>query len=422
MKKTILFLIVCMGINALFSFGTPSSAPFANSYLQRATGVEAVYWNPANIPNIPTSFEIMSFSAVGSFENNMLSLDLYNRIMGQFLDEEIKMEMLDAIDKNFSFGVNANSILAAVSYENFAYSTGVNVAGRGKVDKQFLELILIENDYDKVYDFTAENNDFLALGYQDFTVGYGGFHLNQFFNNGDNFPNIYAGMSMSFLMGYYMAEMTHFDGVLSTDDVNGLVLDQYTDIKTGQMGTGFKMSLGFSMDAVNFAENHYITAGLSFDNLFASMRWRNNTEMREYHIYSNNYFFNHLEKDIWEEDEETYDIDSFISRLPFILRLGGLYRQNDFSASLDYAHNFGNSKAFNYDPNISMGLEYVIHNNFPVQVGFRLPIGDLNAICSMGAGYRHRNFEIGLAYQSFDAFYSNQTKGLAYSMYMKGRF
>ncbi|MCL2064468.1 MAG: hypothetical protein FWG98_08855 [Candidatus Cloacimonetes bacterium] len=430
-KIITIFFLLCSLSGALFGLGTPSSFSFAHSYLQRATGVEALYWNPANITNIPTKAEIMlPLSLAGSAENNMMSLDLYNRVMGATLDDPLKQEMLNALDGNLRFGVNVNMI-TGFALGNFAYSTGVTVVGKGMVDEQFIELALTGNETTEGenhsdiefgdYDFSDEHNEFLTLAYQDVSIGYGGFRLNQLFPNGDNIPNIYAGIGISSLIGYFIAEVTEFSGSLEANN-DGLTLDQTTKLKTGTLGTGFKMSLGFSVDAVQFDENHYITAGLSMDNIFGQIRWRNNLEETRYEIFVDDYILNDLNFGMHHQEEETLDAEAFTSRIPFLMKMGGFYRYNDFSASLDYAQYIGSSKAFNYDPNIALGLEYLAFNYVPVQFGLRLPIGDLSTICSLGIGYRHKNVEVGLAYQSFDAFLGENTKGLAYSMYSKIRF
>jgi hypothetical protein len=181
-------------------------------------------------------------------------------------------------------------------------------------------------------------------------------------------------------------------------------------------------NLGVAVDAYQFDENHYIKAGLSLDNIAAQISWNSRNKLTYYYLNADSNHVGHFETELIHSGEESFDIDAFTTRLPFVMRLGGLYGLNDFSASLDYAQNFGNNMAFRYDPELAFGFEYNIEQLFPVQLGYRLPLGDLEALYSVGAGYRNDRFEVGLAYQSIGAFFNSNTKGASFSWQMKFRF
>jgi len=431
----ILALFICTQILAI---DTASSIPFSNSYLQRASGIEALYWNPANINKFPAHNELMipfypsfSFSA----ENKGITLGVYNQLMVDFLDENLKRKLTDAIDDYFVFDGNSRSILMGFSHGNLAYSSAINLITHARADKQFIEMAFHGNVYEKEYDFTHEKNDFMLLAYKDLTAGYGGFNLNQYLPvEFDYIPNIDLGVSASILFGLSAMEMVSFKGNLSTNDIDGVVLDQYTDIKMAGLidnkneihgkglGAGFKAAFGLSVDAYEFDETHYIKAGLTIDNIGAQIRWKGNTTNTRYYIISDSVHVATTDKEYYIQDKETWNIEDFTTRIPLNLKIGTLYRWNEVTASLDYSQYFGSTKAFNYDPSISLGLEYLLYENFPLQIGFRLPIGDLHATNSLGFGYRHRNFEIGFAMQAIGAFWSYNTEGVAFATQMKIRF
>ena len=417
---------------------TASSVSFSNSYLQRASGIEALYWNPANIPNFATKYELIPIPTVFSFttENDNITLKLYNKLMVDFLEDEVKDELLNSIVDNY-MNINMSSRLIALgfSHGNFAYSTATNVAMKGKFDRQFIEMALYGNVYDKTYDFSQEHNDYKMIVYQDITAGYGGFNLNQFLPAGFEYiPNVNVGISASFLLGQHVSELVSFKGNFSTSNEEGLNVYQESVIKLAGfmdkafnthfngIGTGLKFGLGVSVDAYQFDENHFITAGLAIDNIAAYIRWRNNTAENHYIISGESVYVDDMVEDFYEYEEISNKIGAFTTRLPLNLKLGTMYRWNDLTASLDYQQYFGSSKAYYYDPAISLGAEYIIFKYFPIQKGIRFPIGDLPLTNSLGFGYRGEKYEVGISFQSVGAYYTYSSKGLSTAMQMKFRF
>jgi hypothetical protein len=237
----------------------------------------------------------------------------------------------------------------------------------------------------------------------------------------ENIPNIYFGASLRLLCGFISLETADYTGSFDAQD-EGMNLYQEIIIRSGQIGFGFKMALGFSSEVYEIDENHNISVGLTFDNIFGQISWSKDLEETHYIIESEEKFLNQLDRDFYDEHERSYSISSFTSTLPFNVKMGVLYRFNDFSFSLDYSQNFGSSHAYFYSPEVTMGAEYVIAGWLPLQLGMRLPNKDSHAKYSLGAGLRFDRFECGFGYKGVGSLFGDKTKGLAVSTYMKFRF
>ena len=414
----------------LYGAVTPFSLPFSNSYLQRSSGVEALYWNPARIHNIPTQRELMFLSPVGRMENNTISVDIWNKgqeAQGQFT-VPAKNQMMRNMNDEFYLRGNVRAIIAGFVNNQWAFTTATNVNAHGNFDKRFLELLMFGIERyceDEGRIFRHDNNNFGVVAYQDFSIGYGGFQINSTFL--EDIPPIYFGASMSFLLGLANIESVNFNGhFTSTQDT--LVLHQKVLYRSATLGSGFKLSFGLSSDIVKVDENHKLSVGFGFDNIFGNIAWDSGTEAREIVVEGHIKDLHEATKpsnqnvDWFIDEDETIAIGSYATTLPFIFRFGSLYTYNDFSASLDFAKNFGDNNAYNYDPQITMGFEYVVESWLPIQFGFRLPIGETVSAFSYGIGFRGHRFEYQIGYQSFGALFGNGTRGAAMSSSMRFRF
>ena len=469
MKRYIILILLTVFTALLFSNSTGSSTAFSGSFLQRVSGSEALYWNPANInrlqrtgfyslpyvspsPTHPRSFfterlnhELLILPYSISLENNALSLDLYNSFAGELINDSHRRKISKSIDKSLFTSFNLNTIFIGYTYKNYAFSTAINAVGKGHVDKEFVDILLYGNKITTLDDevrldhtFDKEHNKFGALAYQDYSLGYGGYRLNDLYPAYlDEYPSIYGGISMSYLAGYSHIETIDFKGELSSHEEEGLYLDQQIVVRealkrpeggdnmpsVGVFGSGFKMSIGFSSDVIEIATDHYMSFGLAFDNMFGFLKWNKETRKTYYSVLIDTVHIKDLEEDLIIDKEYSEDISSYTTKLPFVTRFGVKYTYTDLVASLDYAQNHGNEKIYINDPEISLGLEYPAYYSWlPARIGFRLPIGDYQAAYSFGLGLHFKNFETGFGYQSTGAFFTSKAKGFELGAYMRVRY
>jgi hypothetical protein len=428
MKKYLLIYIFIAIVCNAFSSVSQSSLPFSNSYLQRSSGVEALYWNPANINNKVRNNEIVVSPFSFALENNAFTLSLYNKATGSYLTDAWKNEFLGEMDKRLSLGMQVSFFTLGYSHKNWAISTSTKATTNTKIDRQYLDLIFFGNSQEKLktgeaYIFDHSNNDFGLLAYQDFTIGYGGYYINALLPDAwENIPDIYVGASMSYLLGLLTADMTHFHGVFVASE-KSVNLDQEAVIRTASMGNGFKMSLGVSSNVYRNDAGHVVDLGISFDNILGNIKWNKNLSESHYFAVVDSVIFDDLKNDVFSDSTYTNKfIGSFDTKLPFVFRVGSKYTYKQYSLSLDYAKNSSANRAFYSDHEISMGIEYCPVVWLPLRFGYRAPIGDIQSLVSLGCGIRTQNFEYGLGIQSPGSFFTTDTKGMGVAMQMKFRY
>ena len=416
---------------------TATSIPFANSYTQRSAGINALYWNPANINKNSMNNEFMLFPLTYGIENNSLNLNLFNRIFGNYepndkyshFDDVVKKDLIDNIGRRTAIGLNFNLVNLGYSYKNWAFATATNVSVKGRIDGHYTQILIQGNKYNKAYKFTNRNSNFLAVAYQDITVGYGGYLLNPMIERyyTEYLPPIYGGISISALRGFGAAEMVQFSGeFLANDNVDGLTLNQILTMHSGTNGSGFKIAVGLTSEVYTIDDIRNITAGFSVDNIWGRINWTKELRADSYEAVDiRDWDINNLgDSGMFDaKGDTTYTINKFHTTLPTVFRIGGKYthsQKTNLSMDIKYSHYI--SDGFYYYPEISFGYEYNMFDSMPLQLGYRIPWGEAQAIYSFGLGLRMTHYEIGFGYQNIHGFFTHNTKGVVIATYMRWRF
>jgi len=414
-QNTLLPLLILMVTLPCWSITTPASVAFANSYLQRATGIEASYLNPANINSKPMNKELQFLNFATGFSNNFASLEPMLYDDGHLLTQKEKNAFLKDITNSAMLNVHTQVILAGFSYNMWSFSTASNAYGYGRFHKDYFKLALNGNTEEVRYNF-SKKTDFATLVYQDLTVGYGGVALSDFFPElMEGIPEILVGISGSFLFGGVMYDVDKYSSTLAIE-YPGTTLNQYIVIRDSSIGSGLKMNLGLSSQVYNFDDDHYITAGTSFDNLLGFIYWRN-VKLNSY-LYNGDFNTKKFEYTETNEDSD-YSGNPHTTQFPITFRLGSKYVYQATSVSLDYEQNLWKHPAFSYDPQVSLGFEQLLYQKWPIQLGYRLPIGDFVSAYSIGTGYRGSKVEFGLSLQFDKAPHIKYAKGMSFGLFTK---
>jgi len=414
MKK--LLLLLCLAVLAagsLLGFTTGKSILFSDSFMLRAQGCEAIYWNPALInpdysdillPGINTSFYVA---------NNSLDLDTYNYVMSHdFLDQEDKDNLLAKIrDGHLSVDSEANTSIFGLTIGNVGLASSLHFYGRGSLSKDYLELLLNGN-VDSLYVFTKKDNDLSSLTFGDITFGMGDITLPL----GDRIPKIKVGFSTSLLVGIYDTKISKFDGFLSSG-FDGMTLSQDIIVDTGIVGGGFKGMLGAVSEPMKD-----LSVGLTLDNLFGFINWGLNTEAIHFNVTADSLYAANIEEDFYTETHEWVDIDNYTTKLPPELRLAGLYRLKPVSVSADWVYPFDSSVIAPQKGRLSLGAEVNLLKYFPIHMGMTFGNQELPAKFSLGMGIKTSYGDIGLGYQSFGSIIPGYTsKGISLGTYFNFR-
>ncbi|GAB1467449.1 hypothetical protein MASR2M64_01180 [Candidatus Cloacimonadota bacterium] len=414
MKKLILLsLTMVIVFSSLAAIKTGKSIFYADSYMLRARGVEAAYWNPANlmagkyydlwVPGVNTGIFV---------NNNALDLDTYNYVMSQErLNNDDKQLILGKMDGSLRGSMRGNTSIFGYAFENMSISSSLTVAGKMSVSKDYLDLLLNGNT-EAEYIFDTATNDLAALSFVDITFGMGGINIPYL---PDKIPPIRFGFSASALAGVGNAEIEEYSGILRSSIDSGLYLSQDLTIRTAIGGTGFKGMIGFASNPLPGLE-----VGLTLDNIFGVIKWNMITENRNYSFEADSIYVANINEDFYTQTKSTEDIASYSTKLPAELRLGALWTYGIYSFSTDYVQGFKNSMVTSNIGRFSLATQVAPISWLPFSIGFSTGDSQNPWSASYGISLRSETGEIGLAVQSFETLIPNyKTKGISFGSFLR---
>ncbi|MDD3049893.1 MAG: hypothetical protein PHR06_01985 [Candidatus Cloacimonetes bacterium] len=402
MRRIFLLILLVISFNFLFSQQNAASMSFSGSYLMRSRGIDCIFWNPANLSlmNSYSSQTILPFTNLSlAIDNNAVSLNRYNDIMGNFITESMKQSIYKDLNSSWKANADFKSTFFAIYFKNSAIALTSNLHAKGRLSEEYIKLYLSGNQIDKVYTFTAENNDFSAVSTLELSYARGFTSINNllWFLKDKDFPEIRAGFAIHLIYGLAGAEMTRFNGTFVTDD-DGLNLNQEVMFRTGMDGFGFRSTLALATEI-----NQNFSIGLQMKNLLGFVKWLGQTEENYGKFSCEDLFLADLSEDVIVDENWYRKIDSYTTQLPIVLNLAGLYKWQNYSLSLDWEQGFENSAVSVKQPEISLGAEYLITQRFPLRMGFLFGNENHNYKISYGTGYIGRKVEFIFAIQSAHA-------------------
>ncbi len=413
MKNFIILAVLLLGLVCpLAAYNTGKSILHADSYMLRAQGVEAAYWNPANlIPTKHIDFWVPGLNTGVTVTNNSFDLDTYNYIMGlSFLEDSDKQLILDKMDGSLRTDVEGNTSLIGFTVGNMSFSSSVHYMSKLSLSERYLELLLYGNT-DTLYVFDKSNTDFKALSYVDITFGAGGFRLPLL---PEGFPEIRTGFSVSALVGLASAQTERFDGYFRSG-WNGVYLHQDIQLRTGMGGYGHKAMLGVAADLMDNLE-----VGLTLDNLWGKITWSAVSEDVSIKVDADSVYIANIDDDFYTESSERVSIDPFATELPPELRLAALYSQKNYNVSADYVQAFKNSAATSKIGKLSLGAQLFPVPFLPLNFGLGIGNGEHPWRASYGFGLKSKGSEFGFSVQSVDSLFpSYKSKGVSFGSYIR---
>ncbi|MEF3695046.1 MAG: hypothetical protein V3576_06815 [Candidatus Cloacimonadota bacterium] len=401
-----LLLLSCGGLSAL---GVGKALLYSDSFMLRARGSEALYYNPALINERYTDVYLPLVNVGFFINNNSLNLDTYNFIMARdsltTLDKEY---ILSRIEKSMSTSLEAHVSLFGLTVGNVGLASSAHVYGTGSVSRQYLELLLYGNQ-DSLYVFTKEDNNLSVLSFIDLTFGMGDFRVP--LPEGWD-PNLRVGFSGSLLVGIEDINTHTFDGRFSSG-FDGLSLHQDIEMHTGVVGMGFKGMLGAVAEPIP-----NLTLGLSVDNILGGIRWGLDTKGIRYTFDADSVYVAQMEDDFFTQEDETFDISAYTTELPVEFRLAGMYQLGHSSLSADWVLPAGESAMNFASGTLSLGAEINPLKYFPVHMGMSFGNSKIPPRFSLGAGIVTSFGDIGLGFQSFDSLIPGpSSKGISLGTY-----
>ena len=178
MKKLLILLCFCLGLASLLAMPTSKSIFYADSYMLRAYGIEANYWNPAKLSKEGRTEVWLPLVNTGVYAaNTSFDLATYNFFVTRdTLFTADKEKLLSKIDGSLRFTSGGSTSIFGITMGNVALSASAKYYVKGAFAKDYLEILLYGNTEDS-YEFMKSDTNFSALAYSDLTYGLGGINL-----------------------------------------------------------------------------------------------------------------------------------------------------------------------------------------------------------------------------------------------------
>ncbi|PKN71828.1 MAG: hypothetical protein CVU50_09955 [Candidatus Cloacimonetes bacterium HGW-Cloacimonetes-3] len=414
MKKLLLLCcVLAIALSPLAAIKTGKSIFYADSYMLRAHGVEAAYWNPANIDM--GTYEEIWLPGVNTgiyVNNNALDLDTYNYIMGkERLDDADKELILGKLDGSLRASFSGNSSIIGYAVKKISVSSSLTYVGKMALSEQYLDLMLYGNT-DKEYIFDKHATDIAALSFTDFTLGMGGYPVPYL---PENFPPIRFGFSASLLAGVGDVHLDEYNGIIRRSLDSGLYLYQDVDLHTALGGVGFKGMLGFASNPLPNLE-----VGLTLDNIFGGIYWSMLRENQKLNFEADSIYIANIDEDFYTQTNETVDIPAYTTTLPMELRMAALWTSQYVNLSTDYTQGFKNSLLTSKVGKLSFGAQFIPVSFLPVSFGIELGNSKNPWRTSYGISLRSVTGELGIALQSYDSIVPGyKSKGIAFGSFIR---
>jgi hypothetical protein len=354
-----------------------SSLAMGQAYGAVARGVDATYWNPANLalPRANT-LEINFFALNTDVTNNSMSLNKYKRYFtdeghhGAWTQQDIQ-DILKLIPENgvtFHGNINANAL--GIVYDKFGLTVQAVGQSSSRLPKDLFELPLRGNQgINKEFNF----DELSGTAYSAIKTTFSGAYPIPWSRYFDTFS---VGANISYIMGMSSAEITNATGAfLTTDEAYVSYIDiegHYTnpDSAQGIRGHGISLDLG----AAGVIDKDW-TVSLSLKNLIGSISWGNGAEKFIYRAIVDSIEFDEVgDSTITDEkivmEDTSYSIDRFSSSLPTVIHLGVAWQMRpNLLLSMDLEQAFSERYGYSRMGLLAIGAEYRPLRALPLRGG-----------------------------------------------------
>lgn len=382
------------------------SLGLGGAYTALARETEAIYWNPANLAlydTINPRINIKPYSFYGGFDNNALTIDLYNKYNGKYLTATDKKEILDAIpDNGFKLLGKVDASALGISYRNFGFSIEANGAMKGSLSKNVFDIILNGNiRTDSVYNFSSSGYGF---GLARFNFSYGRvIAKNRFlllpFGRSIKLRQVNAGATLSILRGIGYVNLIDSNARLELFN-GGFNAPSRFRVRESRGGWGVGLDLGFSM----VTETQWC-AGFALDNALSTIRWSKEAKERTEQFDLRQLRFLDELSDLKMDDYRTSTdktIRGFSDDLPRDFRLGIGKYFSQFIVSGEWARENGHM-LFTAGGGVYLSFLHLY-------AGFGTMESDVNFSGAIAFDFRYVIIDFGFRNRS--GFTSAKTKGL----------
>jgi hypothetical protein len=396
------YLVAKPGLSNARSLG------MGGAYGALALGAEAPCYNPANL-SIPSPWR-MSVAVLGvgvGVANGSFTKGLYDKYNGQYLSDDSKREILDAMSDDGLYS-RANFELQAlsISYRNVAFAASVNGGFDGKIAKDLFDILLVEaNRIDKKYAFEPVSGQAQALA--SFGLSYG-------YQIPARIPFLYhlgVGVTVKYLKGLAFSEVTSSKAEAVTRFTTVEALGDF-HLRKSKGGDGFAMDIGATATLINKWR-----VSLMLENVLSRISWHkeNKEAIIAFETISSEVdeilASNSNVDSVFASTDTTIAISSFAKGLPVILNIGATHSFGEFLVAAEYQQGFQESALSTKSPVFSLGLNYRLLPYFRIRLGLSHE-GHLGKAFSGGFGVLMRFLRWDVGVRSYGGILAKHSKGL----------
>lgn len=378
----------------------PRSLSMAGADMVGSRGVDGALANPANLGLSGNSgFGLKLFYFGTAAANNSFSLNDYNRVSGDTLDDLEKNRLLSAIpNSGFVANTSIDAMLFGLATGRMALSVRLKSAERICLPRDVFDLVLFGNQLDRTYNLAANDmGDVWTVAVT--TLSYG-----QPVDIG-LFKKLSLGIGIKHLMGINYGRAG--GDVMFTTRQSGFENQGYFEILTAgeddfsskrlnMNGSGLALDLGLACQI-----NDHWSFGVSLLDLNNGITWRNGTkertvkmELDDLVLLGDSLSALMSQDDLMEETESSGMV--FKSRFPSTINAGISFDSHFLGTEINLRRGFYEGAGSSNNWQLSSGLELRLVQFLPLRAG--LGIRDSRTIAySAGAGLKLGFFRIDAA-------------------------
>jgi hypothetical protein len=409
-QTTVIVLALLLAVTAAEAgaqLATPSARSFAlaNSFMARARGYEAAFWNPANLglPDRP-GWSVGLAGAGAYLNNNSLSYGQISSLYGTYIDDAKKAELLASIreddpDKMFQLNADANAHVLGFSIWRFAFGAGSMGAGNLEVSSDAVELLLYGNVGED-----GTGGDFSMNGSHGEAWAFSGGYMS--YAQPFTIPALdYLGLKFSvgatvkYGVSHGLARLLASGTMLTADPLAVGVDAELLNSTDADAGRLWAMDFGAAVDW-----DGLLVAGISLSNVVQSITW--NTEdfeltqiiaMADFNeTTSSDTTVDFVDLDPAKQDEIVAYLDN--ATVPKKLRLGVVFEAIPaLTVSGDYVEMIGGTLRSRWERSLSAGGELRLLTALPLRVGLATDFEHFAYTGGLGIymGPVHTDFSVG---------------------------
>lgn len=351
---------------------TARATGLAGAYSALARGVDAGWWNPANLgldDNPGVSIRLAGGGIRGT-NNTFSATELIDDFGDDRLDRSEQLELLEKVGPSGFTGQGSVEFSAlGFSIGRWALTfSGEVLVGDLSVPRDYFELLLSEAAGDQSFDLAGLKGMGTVYGQGGVSYGVSVITLPLF--------QLALGATAKYVQGFAVGEILSSQGVLSV--AGGLPSGQGTlDARVAEGGDGIGLDLGVAARTAGG-----LTVGVSVVNALGEIDWDEDSERRTV-----GFRIKEFDPTRADPDELTFfDVTgsevplTFETDLPTVLRFGGALELGGIALAADWRQPLDEALGQISEPTVSGGVELRLIPFLPLRGGVALVEGSLGAV------------------------------------------